>query len=72
MTTPDGTPFRCVLDAWQTHEADLRHWLLSRLDDAALAEDILQDILVKACTKGGTSACSTRRGPGSIRWLAMP
>lgn len=53
MTAPDGTPFPCVLDAWQAHEAELRHWLLSRLDDAAQADDILQDVFVKALREGG-------------------
>lgn len=49
-TTP---PFPCVLDAWDRHEAELRRWLLSRLHDAALADDILQDVFVKALREGG-------------------
>lgn len=51
--SPDTPPFPCVLDAWQTHEAELRHWLLSRVHDAALADDLLQDVFVKALRDGG-------------------
>ncbi|MEZ5289752.1 MAG: sigma-70 family RNA polymerase sigma factor [Vicinamibacterales bacterium] len=53
MTTGHTSPFPCVLDAWETHEAELRRWLLSRLRDAALADDILQDVFVKALREGG-------------------
>jgi len=53
MTAPDATPFRCVLEAWQAHEAELRHWLLGRLGDAGQADDILQDVFVKALREGG-------------------
>lgn len=50
---PTQPPFPCVLNAWDTHEAELRRWLLSRLHDAALADDILQDVFVKALREGG-------------------
>ncbi len=53
MSAPDAPPFPCVLDAWEAHEAELRHWLRSRLDDAAQADDILQDVFVKALGEGG-------------------
>jgi RNA polymerase sigma-70 factor, ECF subfamily len=53
MTHGDATPFPCVLEAWQAHEQELRHWLLSRLHDAAVADDILQDVFVKALREGG-------------------
>jgi RNA polymerase sigma-70 factor, ECF subfamily len=53
MTAPDVPAFRCVLEAWQAHEAELRRWLLSRLDDASQADDILQDVFVKAVREGG-------------------
>ncbi len=46
-------PFPCVLEAWQAHERELRRWLLSRLHDDALADDILQDVFVKALREGG-------------------
>jgi RNA polymerase sigma-70 factor (ECF subfamily) len=49
----NAPPFQCVLAAWQAHEAELRHWLLSRLSDAALADDILQDVFLKALREGG-------------------
>ncbi len=50
---PHHPPFPCVLAAWHAHEAELRHWLLHRLRDEALAEDILQDVFVKALREGG-------------------
>ena len=53
MTAHDGTPFPCVLEAWKTYEAELRYWLLSRVADAAQADDILQDVFVKALREGG-------------------
>lgn len=48
----DSPPFPCVLDAWQTHEAELRHWLLGQVHDGALADDLLQDVFVKALREG--------------------
>lgn len=53
MTEPGVPPFRCVTEAWQAHEAELHRWLLSRVQDAALADDILQDVFVKALREGG-------------------
>jgi RNA polymerase sigma-70 factor (ECF subfamily) len=39
----------CVLRAWESHEGELRSWLIRRLDrDEALAEEILQDVFLKA------------------------
>lgn len=44
-----------------------RHWLLGRVADAAQADDILQDVFVKALREGG-HFCR----PGSPRaWLAV-
>lgn len=53
MKAGNDSPFPCVLAAWQAHEVELRNWLLSRLKDAARAEDILQDVFLKALRQGG-------------------
>lgn len=47
------SPFPCVLAAWQAHEGELRHWLIGRLHDPAHAEDVLQDVFVRALREGG-------------------
>jgi RNA polymerase sigma-70 factor, ECF subfamily len=41
-------PFGCVASAWTAHGGELRAYLRHRLGDAAAADDILQDIFVKA------------------------
>lgn len=51
-TTPEMPPFTCVTLAWQTHEIELRRFLANRLSDAYLAEDILQDVFIKAMREG--------------------
>ncbi|TLS66134.1 sigma-70 family RNA polymerase sigma factor [Mariprofundus erugo] len=38
--------------AWQRHKAELRHWLLSRLGNAADADDLLQDVFERAMRQG--------------------
>lgn len=40
--------FSCVLNAWQAHEKELRGYLMHRLGDGHLADDLLQEILLKA------------------------
>jgi RNA polymerase sigma-70 factor (ECF subfamily) len=39
---------RCLMTAWHRHEAELRGWLKSRLRNAHDAEDMLQDLFLKA------------------------
>lgn len=46
------TPFACVSAAWQAHEAELRGYLRHRLADDAAADDVLQDVFVKAMRQG--------------------
>jgi RNA polymerase sigma-70 factor (ECF subfamily) len=41
----------CLMRAWQQHEGELRRWLVTRLPDPADAEDLLQDIFLKALRK---------------------
>ena len=42
----------CVTTAWQNHEAELRAFLQSRLNDSHQAEDLLQDVFIKALAEG--------------------
>jgi RNA polymerase sigma-70 factor (ECF subfamily) len=44
--------FACVAAAWQAHEAELRGYLRHRVGDDATADDILQDVFVKAMRQG--------------------
>ena len=39
---------RCLMTAWDGNEAELRAWLRGRLGNAHDAEDILQDLFLKA------------------------
>jgi RNA polymerase sigma-70 factor (ECF subfamily) len=45
-------PFGCVLGAWRAHEGELHTYLVHRVRDAALADDLLQDVFVKAMRQG--------------------
>lgn len=47
-----GGEYRCVVGAWQAHGGELRSYLLHRLGDAQLAEDLLQETFVKAMKQG--------------------
>jgi RNA polymerase sigma-70 factor (ECF subfamily) len=38
----------CLMRAWDRHEAELRGWLRGRLGNAHDAEDLLQDLFIKA------------------------
>ncbi len=50
---PGGAPaFACVAAAWQAHEAELRGYLRHRLSDIDAADDLLQDVFVKAMREG--------------------
>jgi RNA polymerase sigma-70 factor (ECF subfamily) len=43
----------CLLDAWSAHEAELRGYLRHRLGDAQDADELLQDVFLKALRQGG-------------------
>ena len=49
---PPIAPFSCVAAAWQAHEAELRGYLRHRLSDTDAADDVLQDVFVKAMRQG--------------------
>ena len=42
----------CLMAAWHRHEAELRGWLRHRLGNAVDAEDLLQDVFLKALRQG--------------------
>ena len=42
----------CVTQAWNLYEDELRRFLLSRVRNAHLTEDLLQDVFVKALSEG--------------------
>ena len=42
----------CLMTAWHSHEAELRGWMRHRLGNSAEAEDLLQDVFIKAMRQG--------------------
>lgn len=55
MNTADSSPefsFACVLDSWHEHETELRGYLLHRVADPHLADDLVQDVFMKAIRHG--------------------
>lgn len=42
----------CLMTAWHAHEAELRRWLLRRLSNPVDAEDLLQEVFLKAMRQG--------------------
>lgn len=48
----DPTPTPCVLEAWQRHEGELHGFLRRRLDRPDEAEDLLQEVFLKALRQG--------------------
>ncbi len=42
----------CLMTAWHRHEAELRSWLQHRMGNAVDAEDLLQDVFLKAVRQG--------------------
>lgn len=47
-----ASSFTCVLRAWNAHEGELRNYLRHRAGDAHLADDLLQEVFVKAMQQG--------------------
>ena len=46
------TSLPCVLRAWTAHESELRNYLRHRSKDAHQADDLLQEVFVKAMQQG--------------------
>ncbi len=42
----------CLLDAWKSHESELRGFLVRRVADGHLADDLLQEVFLKAIRQG--------------------
>lgn len=42
----------CLTTAWNAHAAELRNWLRHRTNNPALADDLLQDLFLKALRQG--------------------
>lgn len=51
FSAPDGA-FGCVLKAWLAHEAELLRFLRRQLGDSYRAEDVLQEVFLKAMRQG--------------------
>lgn len=49
---PGMAAFGCVSAAWQAHEGELRSYLRHRAGDVDMADDVLQDVFVKAMRQG--------------------
>jgi RNA polymerase sigma-70 factor (ECF subfamily) len=47
-----NTSFSCVSHAWHAHESELRGYLVHRLGNSHLAEDVLQEVFIKAMRQG--------------------
>lgn len=52
IAAPTLPSFSCVTQAWRSHEAELRAFLIRRLPNEAFADDILQDVFIKAMRQG--------------------
>ena len=44
--------FACVTAAWRAHEGELHGFLRHRMADTAAADDVLQDVFLKAMRAG--------------------
>ncbi len=49
MTIP---AFACALNAWQRHHGEIRRYLVHRAADAHLADDLVQEVFLKAMRHG--------------------
>ncbi len=47
-----NTTFPCLQTAWHAHEKELRNYLAHRLGERHAAEDLLQDVFIKAIRQG--------------------
>lgn len=49
---PETDTFPRILTAWERHEAELRRYLMHNLSDVHLADDVVQDVFLKALSHG--------------------
>ena len=59
QTDMTGLTTNCLRTAWRTHEPELRGWLRHRVGNPAEADDLLQDLFLKALRQG-ERFCSVR------------
>lgn len=52
MSDPLTKSFSCVVRAWNAYESELRNYLRHRAGDVHLADDLLQEVFVKAMQQG--------------------
>jgi RNA polymerase sigma-70 factor, ECF subfamily len=45
-------PFFCASNAWRQHQREIKAYLVHRLSDSALADDLLQDVFMRAMRQG--------------------
>ncbi|MFN3310650.1 MAG: sigma-70 family RNA polymerase sigma factor [Thermomonas sp.] len=50
--TSSNASFECVVRAWETHERELLGFLVLRAQDRDAAEDLLQEVFLKAMRQG--------------------
>ncbi len=43
---------KCILQAWQRHERELRRWMYARVDNREDADDLVQQVFEKALLQG--------------------
>jgi RNA polymerase sigma-70 factor (ECF subfamily) len=48
----NGAAFACALTAWQKHHAEVKGYLVRRVPDPGVAEDLLQEVFLKAMRQG--------------------
>lgn len=54
-SSPESTlSYGCVLRAWRAHQAELSRFLMARAPDPQRAEDVIQDVFLKAMQAGKT------------------
>jgi len=56
----------CLMQAWHAHASGLRGWLRHRMHDQAEADDLPQDIFIKAMWQG-ERFCSIGNTRGLVR-----
>ncbi len=44
---------KCINAAWDEHEAELRQYFINKVSEPAIADDLLQDVFVKALAQKG-------------------
>lgn len=59
-----------LIIAWDQHAAELRGWLRHRTGNTALADDLLQDLFLKALRQGERFVSCTTPAPGCLKWRA--